>query len=117
MRTIAFYQTSTGRAPALDFMDSLSDKERKKIYWVLNIVQESNPVPVQYFKKLVDTAGLWEVRAEYGGQAFRLLGFFDGPLLVLLTNAFHKKTAQTPLAEIRVAQERRRDYLMRKGQR
>ncbi|HEY0018111.1 MAG TPA: type II toxin-antitoxin system RelE/ParE family toxin [Longimicrobium sp.] len=98
-------------------MDSLSDKERKKIYWVLKIVQEREPVPIRYLKKLVDTAGLWEVRAEYAGQAFRLLGFFDGPLLVILTNAFSKKTAHTPLSEIQIAQERRRDYLMRKGKR
>lgn len=117
MRTISFYQTPSGRAPALDFINSLSKKERNKIYWVLGIVQKSDRVPAHCLKKLVDTAGLWEVRVEYAGQAFRLLGFFDGPLLVLLTNAFNKKTDRTPLAEIRVAQERRRDYLMRKGQR
>lgn len=117
MRTVAFYQTSSGRAPALDFIEALPDKERDKIYWVLDIVQESDQVPGHYFKKLADTAGLWEVRVEYAGQAFRLLGFFDGPVLVLVTNAFSKKTARTPVAEIKVAQERRRDYLMRKGKR
>jgi phage-related protein len=117
MRTVAFYQTSSGRAPALDFIEALSRKERDKIYSVLGIIEESDRVPAHHFKKLVDTAGLWEVRVEYAGRAFRLLGFFDGPVLVILTNAFSKKTAHTPLAEIQVAQERRRDYLIRKGQR
>ena len=34
-------------------------------------------VPQEYFKKLQNTYGIWEVRAQHGNNAFRLLGFLD----------------------------------------
>lgn len=55
-----------------------------------------------------------EVRVQSGGNAYRFLGFFDGANLVVLTNAFAKKQQKTPVAEIALARERRRDYLNRK---
>ena len=46
-------------------------------------------------KKLEGTDELWEVRAEFGGDAFRLLGFWDAGSLIILTNGFAKKTQTT----------------------
>lgn len=57
---------------------------------------------------------LWEVRADLGGDAFRLLGFWDAGQLVILTNGFAKKTRKTPAREIELAEQRKRDYLNRK---
>ena len=62
-------------------------------------------MPANYLKKLVNTDDIWEVRVDVGHDAFRLLGFFDGRELVVLTNSFQKKTQQTPLAEIRCFRE------------
>lgn len=115
MREILFYRTWSGRSPAAEFVQSLSDKEQEKIAWVLKIVRESDQVSSKYLKKLADTEQLWEVRAEHGGSAFRLLGFFDGPRLIVLVSGFAKKSEKTPLAEIGTAEERRRDYYRRKG--
>lgn len=117
MRTVTFYQNWSGRAPALEFVAALSEKERKKVYRVLDIVERNDRVPAQCLKKLAGTGGLWEVRVDYAGKAFRLLGFFDGSALMILTNGFSKKTEQTPATEIEVARGRRQDYLRRKGQR
>jgi phage-related protein len=74
-------------------------------------------VPQQYFKKLEATDDLWEVRAEFGGNAFRLLGFWDEGRLIILTNGFAKKTQKTPEREIALAEQRKRDYLNRRKQR
>lgn len=71
-------------------------------------------VPKQYFKKLEGTDDLWEVRAEFGGDAFRLLGFWDAGRLVVLTNGFAKTTQKTPAREIELAEQRKRDHLNRK---
>ena len=60
------------------------------------------------------TANLWEVRAEFGGDAFRLLGFWDTGRMVILTNGFAKKTQKTPEREIVLAEQRKRDYLNRR---
>jgi phage-related protein len=83
------------------------------VLWVLRVVQELPRVPRQYFKKLEGT-DLWEVRAEFGGDAFRLLGFMDAGRLVILTNGFAKKTQKTPDREIALAEQCQRDYLSRK---
>jgi len=49
-------------------------------------------VPVQYFKKLVNTDDIWEVRVQVGNNIFRILGFLDDERLVVLNHAFQKKT-------------------------
>ncbi len=41
------------------------------------LVRELPVVPRQYFKNLEGTDDLCEVRPEFGGDAFRLLGFWD----------------------------------------
>ena len=84
--------------------------------WVLRAVRELPRVPQQYFKKLEATDDLWEVRVEFGGDAFRLLGFWDSGSLIVLTNGFAKKTQKTPEREITLAEQRKRDYLSRKKQ-
>lgn len=78
---------------------------------MLRLVEELDRVPELYLKKLSGTEGLWEVRVQHGGDTFRLLGFFDGPQLVVLVSAFAKKSQKTPQREIGRAEERKRDYL------
>jgi len=82
--------------------------------WVLRAVQELPRVPQQYFKKLAGRGDLWEVRAEFGSDAFRLLGFWDAGRLIILTNGFAKKTQKPPGRELTLAEQRKRDYLSRK---
>ena len=93
-------------------MESLSANQAQKVTWVLRLVRELDVVPNQYFKKLVNTDDLWEVRAQVGGNIFRLLGFFDGPRLVILNHAFAKKTQKTPLREVSVAERRKQDSVV-----
>ncbi len=99
-----------------EFIESLNAKQAQKIFWVLKAMRELPRVPQQYFKKLEGTGDLWEVRSEFGGDAFRLLGFWDDGRLIILTNGFAKKSQKTPDREIGLAAQRKRDYLNRKGQ-
>lgn len=99
-----------------EFLDLLKAKQAQKILWVLKAVQELPQVPKQYFKKLEGTDDLWEVRAEFGGDAFRLLEFWDAGRLVILTNGFAKKTRKTPEREIALAEQRKRDHQNRRKQ-
>jgi phage-related protein len=114
MRTIKFYHTSAGKSPVDEFLESLSTKEAKKVFWVLKLVSDLPSVPAEYFKKLQSTDGIWEVRATLGNNTFRLLGFFDDGNLVVLTNGFAKKTQKTPPEQIELAEQRKQDYLRRK---
>ena len=110
MREIIFYKTTNGDCPVEKFLDALSAKQAKKITWVLQLVESLDIVPIQYLKKLDGTDDIWEVRIDFGGDAFRLLGFFDKGNLVILTNGFAKKTQKTPASEINLAEQRKTDY-------
>ena len=114
MREIQFYRNICGDCPVERFLDELGPKQAQKIAWVLKLVKELPLVPRQYLKKLEGADELWEVRAEFGGDAFRLLGFWDAGSLIILTNGFAKKTQKTPSREIELAGQRRRDHLNRK---
>ena len=116
MIAVKFYRTAAGACPVEEFLDSLNAKQAQKVLWVLKVVQELPRVPVQYLKKLEGTEDLWEVRAEFGGDAFRLLGFWDAGRLIILTNGFAKKTQKTPEREMALAEQRRRDHLSRRRQ-
>ena len=114
MRTVNFYRLPNGNSPIEAFLDSLTGKQAQKVLWVLQLVEELDVVPRQYFKKLVDSEGLWEARIQFGNEIFRLLGFFDGGTLLILTNGFAKKTQKTPPQEIALAIRRKNEYLARR---
>ena len=91
MREIRFYETASGQRPIEDFLDQLSSKQAQKVTWVLKLIEELDRVPSNYFKKIVNTVELWEVRAAIGSNIIRLIGFFDDPDLVVLAHAFKRR--------------------------
>ncbi len=110
MRDIIFFKTETGRSPVEEFIDSLPSKQAQRVAWVLALVEEMEIVPTKYFKKLTNTDEIWEVRIVSGSNIYRILGFFDGPNLVVLNHAFQKKTQKTPSQAIKTAEDRKRSY-------
>jgi len=114
MRKIIFYRTVSGQNPIEDFLDHLPAKSAQKVTWVLQLVEDLEQVPSQYFKKLVSTQDLWEIRVSAGSNIFRFIGFFDGPNIVVVTHGFQKKTQKTPKRAIKIAEERKKDYFRRK---
>lgn len=111
-RKVTFYKTANGKCPVAEFIDLQPTKVALKIAWVLKAVQEIEKIPKTYFKKIVETE-FYEVRVEYGGNIYRLLGFFHNGNIVILTNGFQKKTNKTPKNEIEICKERMTDYLNR----
>ena len=55
-----------------------------------------------------------KVRIDSGTDTFRLLGFFDKGNIVVLTNGFAKKTEKTPPGEIKLAEQRKKEYEKRR---
>ncbi len=109
MRAISFYRTDSGKCPVEDHLDSLSDTQVAKITWVLKLVRETQNISTKYFKKLVNTDDIWEIRVSVGKTIFRLLGFIQDQELIILTNSFQKKTQKTPRKEIKLAEKRKKD--------
>ena len=114
-RQVVFYKTNSGKSPVEEFLDSLPGKVVQKITWVLAIIEEFDIIPKKYFKKLENTKGLYECRIDFGGNTYRLLGFFHLGSFVVVTNGFMKKTQKTPKEEIELSEKRKNDFIARGG--
>jgi phage-related protein len=114
-REIILYETTSGKCPVEEFLDSLTGQQARKVAWVLELIEELSNVPTNYLKKLVNTDDIWEVRVAAGNNIFRLLGFFDGQKIIVLDHAFQKKTQKTPKRDIKTAEARKSDYFRRKA--
>jgi phage-related protein len=110
---INFYRTRTGGCPVEAFLDSLAGKQAQKVAWTLQLIEELDRVPSKYLEKMTGTDDIWEVRVEFGGNIFRLLGWLDGRALIL-GHGFQKKTQKTPAKEIETAEQRKHDYFNQK---
>ena len=60
-------------------------------------------MPEKFLKHLTNTNGLYEIRIEYQSNIYRIFCCFDKGKLVVLFNAFQKKTQKTPKKEIEKA--------------
>ncbi len=94
----------------LDFYENQTQDVQKKIEWSLNLIQITQKVPEKYFKHLEGTKGLYEIRVELNSNIFRIFSFFDKGNLVVLGNAFQKKTQKTPKQEINKALKIMEEY-------
>lgn len=99
---------------AIDFIESLDDKTKEKIYYNARKSQMvNNP---ELFKKLNDL--IWKFRTKYNKTYYRLLSFWDKTdneeTLVLATHGFIKKTQKTPNIEIKRAEDIRKEYFEHK---
>ena len=76
----------------------------------MNLIRATQQVPEKYFKHLEGTKGLYEIRVETSGNIFRIFSFFDKGNLIILGNAFQKKTQKTPKKEIEKALKIMEEY-------
>ncbi|WP_455667132.1 type II toxin-antitoxin system RelE/ParE family toxin [Phocaeicola sp.] len=59
--------------------------------------------------------GVYEFRVTYGNNEFRIFFIYDGDTIVVLFNAFKKKTQKTPDSEIKKAIKLKEEYYATKG--
>lgn len=94
----------------LDFYKEQNDKVQRKIEWTLRLLETNNQIPEKYFKHMTNTNGLYEIRVDVGSNIYRIFSFFDKGNLVVLGNAFQKKTQKTPKQEIEKALKIKDEY-------
>ena len=99
----------------LDFYSGQTDIVQAKIEWTLNLIQVMEYVPEKYFKHVEGTKKLYEIRVEVGNSIYRIFSFFDKGNLVVLGNAFQKKSKKTPKNEIEKALKIMEEYFDEKG--
>jgi phage-related protein len=83
------------------FISMLSDKEIKKLDYIISLLESEDRLPVKFIRFLRDE--LYELRMEYNSNIYRVFFIFDEGKIVVLFNGFQKKTQKTPNNEIEKA--------------
>ena len=99
-----------------EFFLTLSPPVKKKVTQVLVWVSTIDRLPVSIFKSIASVNGLYEIRIEFSGNIYRIFCCFDEGNLIILFNAFQKKTQKTPAEEISKAQRLMTEYFNSKNE-
>lgn len=91
-----------------DFIKKLSTDEINKIRRALDLFKVEDRMPRHFIKFIRD--GIYEFRVTYGNNEFRIFFIYDGDIVVVLFNAFKKKTQRTPDNEIKKAIKLKEEY-------
>ena len=83
---------------------------QEKIEYVFKIVRTVQNVPKKFLQHMKETDGLYEIRVEFESNIYRIFCCFDKGNLVVLFNAFQKKTQKTPKKEIELALKLKTEY-------
>jgi putative addiction module killer protein len=92
----------------IDFLNSLTEQEKKKVFYVLEMLKVHERISTKFIKHIVD--GIFELRVEYNGNIYRLFFIFDKENIVVLFNGFQKKSQKTPQNEIEKAKQLKNEY-------
>lgn len=94
----------------VEFYIEQSEKVQEKIEYVFNVIRTVQNVPKKFLDHLTGTDGLYEIRIEFGSDIYRIFCCFDKGNLIVLFNAFQKKTQKTPKNEIELALKLKDEY-------
>lgn len=97
-----------------DFYNKLDEDLQEKIDWVFELVKSVDHIPKKYFQHNENSDGLFEIRIEFESNIYRIFCFFDEGNLVILINAFQKKTQKTPKSELDFAKNLKKQYFIDK---
>ena len=106
---IIYYETLNGRSPVFNFIQSLDAKLKSKVIGVLDLLKELGiQIRSPHAKKLIGT-NLWELRI-LGEANIRIFYVAIVNRKFLLLHAFAKKKQKTDKKEIKIANDRLKDY-------
>ena len=80
-----------------DFYNQQPEYVKLKIEWTIQLIRELDRIPKRFFKHVETTNGIYEIRIEAGSNTFRIFCFFDVGNVIVLGNAYQKKSNKTPL--------------------
>lgn len=101
----------------IDFYLEQTAAVQQKIDFIFMLIKTVERVPVKFLKHLEGTDGLFEIRVEAEGNAFRIFCCFDKGNLVVLFNTFQEKSQKTPRQEIKLAEQLMKQYFEGKAER
>lgn len=107
---LVFYESESGRAPALEFLRKQPKAVRAEAGWLLEQLQEHGSEIGRPIVGYLDD-GIYELRWQVERNEYRLLFFFSGRRIVVVTHGFAKKTNRVPIVELERAKALRAKWL------
>ncbi|MBI2787851.1 MAG: type II toxin-antitoxin system RelE/ParE family toxin [Elusimicrobia bacterium] len=107
---LEFYRTTRGDEPGLDYIRAQVKAHRAKIGRALRYLEELGH---SARRPMVDYLGngLYELRIPADGHQHRVLYFFHGRTVIVVTSAFLKNEENVPAEELARASRRRTEWL------
>ena len=96
------------------FKKTLSRDVLMKIYYVFMYIMTNENIPAKFLKSIEGVNDLYEIRVEVKSNIYRIFCCFDEDNLVILFNAFQKKTQKAPTSEIERAKKIKDEYFTAK---
>ncbi len=109
-RSLVFFQNYF-----IEFFEAQKEKVKEKLDYVLFLVATVERIPKKFFSDIEGETGLFEIRIEFENNIYRIFCCFDEGDLIILMNAFQKKTQRTPKQEIEKAKRIMKEYFNFKG--
>lgn len=111
---LRFYRTSDGVEPALEYVRAQIKTHRAKIGRALQYLEDLGHLAR---RPQVDYLGneIYELRIPIDQHQHRLLYFFHGRSIIVVTSGILKNEGKVPKAEIARARRYRADWLERSG--
>jgi phage-related protein len=97
-----------------EFYIGLDDKTKEKFRYVFRLIRTVEKVPEKFLKHLEGADGVYEIRIEVGSNIYRVFCCFDRGNIIVLFNAFQKKSQKTPAQEITLAEKLKTEYFILK---
>ena len=109
---VIYFFTKDDIKPVEEYIDNLPTSGQAKTAAFISLLEDKGPNLQRPYADLLKD-GIHELRLKLKGTQVRILYFFCYQNIIVLTNVFDKHTPEVPEAEIKLAQERRADFLDR----
>ena len=106
---VVFYREKSGRVPMQRWIDRLPETPRRKCEELIRQLQESGR-QLKYPRAHPLREGIHELRARHGTVRYRILYFWHGSTIAIITHGIVKKSRAVPDTEIQRALRRKRDF-------
>ena len=109
---IEFYEREGEGCPVRDFLNKLDKPPRAKVLALIRLLAEQGPaLPFPYSSQV--QGKIRELRTQHGRENLRVLYFGSSAREWVLLHGFIKRTRQTSVGDVRIAEARMATYIER----
>ncbi|MGC1309075.1 MAG: type II toxin-antitoxin system RelE/ParE family toxin [Phormidesmis sp.] len=110
--SILFYQDENGAVPVVKWLGDLKHKDPKGFAKCVGRIRQLGSVGYELRRPAADylREGIYELRVRHKNLQYRMLYFFSGKDIAVLSHSIVKKTSAVPKKEIELAIDRKKTF-------